>query len=184
MDQLRKHISLKHKLWQHRRDVGVPGCKRFEHVDKFGQGRFRTKIAILLFSSTILTLGAAFRAGIGYVPRPRANPAWYHSKACFYIFNFMIEIIVVYLYAFMRVDKRFHIPNGVHGPGSYSSGQQELQRKPSILERVVSEEEAYGPTEEEREAEEKDLEAGQAHVPETALVTDAAPTEPNPVTTA
>ena len=108
-------------------------------IEKFGEGRFRTKIFILLFSSAILTLGAAFRAGIAYVPRPRADPAWYHSKACFYIFNFTVEIIVVALYAIIRVDKRFHIPNGSHGPGDYSgANKNELERKPSLVERVLS----------------------------------------------
>jgi len=108
-------------------------------VEKFGEGRFRTKIVILLFSSAILTLGAAFRAGTAYVPRARADPAWYHSKVCFYIFNFTVEIIVVALYAIIRVDKRFHIPNGSHGPGDYSgANKNELERKPSLVERVLS----------------------------------------------
>jgi hypothetical protein len=117
--------------------------KKVEHVDKFGEGRFRTKIRVLLFSTFMLTLGAAFRAGTSYLPRPQSNPAWYHSKACFYIFNFTIEIIVVYLYAYIRVDKRFIIPNGAHGPGSYGAGQQEKKEVSSILDRVNSEEEVF-----------------------------------------
>jgi hypothetical protein len=140
-------------------------------VEKFGEGRFRTKIFILLFSSAILTLGAAFRAGIAYVPRARADPAWYHSKACFYIFNFTVEIIVVALYAIIRVDKRFHIPNGSHGPGDYSgANKNELERKPSLVERVLSlnnEEQVFDDEPEsdrspERDAEkrEQDLESG------------------------
>lgn len=89
-------------------------------VEKFGEGRFRTKIWILLFASSILTIGAIFRTATNYLaPRPRLNPAWYHSKACFYTFNFTIEIIVVALYAAVRVDKRFFIPNGSSGPGDY-----------------------------------------------------------------
>ncbi|KAI6712063.1 hypothetical protein JHW43_005420 [Diplocarpon mali] len=97
----------------------LPKPKSTPRVEKFGVGRFRTKIWILLFSSFILTFGAAFRAGIAYVPRPRNNPAWYHSKACFYVVNFTIEIVVVALYAGIRVDKRFHVPNSSHGPGDY-----------------------------------------------------------------
>lgn len=140
--------------------------KRVEHVDKFGEGRFRTKIRVLLFSSLILTLGAAFRAGIAYVPRPRADPAWYHSKACFYIFNFTIEVIVVALYAAIRVDRRFHIPDGVHGPGSYSADQNAEPKKPSILDRVNSEEEVFDNESEEGKNVEKseDLETGMAPV--------------------
>lgn len=92
-------------------------------VEKFGSGRFRTKVTTLVFSSGLLTLGAAFRAGTNFLPRPIKDPAWYHSKACFYLFNFTIEIIIVYLYAIMRVDRRFVVPNGCHGPGDYSRGR-------------------------------------------------------------
>ena len=41
------------------------------------------------------------------------------------------------LYAIIRVDKRFHVPNGSHKPGDYSGG---LQRKVSLADRVMSEE--------------------------------------------
>jgi hypothetical protein len=140
--------------------------KKVEHVDKFGEGRFRTKIYTLVFASLILTLGAAFRAGIAYVPRPRNNPAWYHSKACFYIFNFSVEIIVVTLYAVIRVDRRFHIPDGVHGPGAYSANQNAEPKKPTILDRVLSEEKVFDNEPEEDRAVEKseDLEAGTAPI--------------------
>jgi hypothetical protein len=117
--------------------------KRQEHVDKFGEGRFRTKIRILLFSSLILTLGAAFRAGTAYVPRPRDNPAWYDSKACFYLFDFTIEIIVVFLYVFVRVDKRFYIPNGSHAPGDYSGRNDGPEKKTSWSDRVLDEEQVF-----------------------------------------
>ncbi|KKY25043.1 hypothetical protein UCRPC4_g02100 [Phaeomoniella chlamydospora] len=94
---------------------------RKTRVEKFGSGRWRTKVIILLTSSFLLCLGAAFRVGTNFkTPRPRNNPAWYHSKACFYIFNFTVEIIVVFLYLFLRVDRRFYIPNGSKGPGDYS----------------------------------------------------------------
>lgn len=91
-------------------------------VEKFGNGRFRSKIYIVLLSSVTLTLGAAFRLGINSkTPRPRNNPAWYHSKACFYVFNFTLEYLVVVLYAVARVDVRFHVPDGSKGPGHYSN---------------------------------------------------------------
>ena len=94
---------------------------RKTRVEKFGNGRFRTKIYILLFSSGLLTLGAAFRAGTNYrTPRPRDDPAWYHSKACFYLFNLTIEFIVVLLYVVVRVDRRFYVPDGSRRAGDYS----------------------------------------------------------------
>ncbi|KAJ4245857.1 hypothetical protein NW757_009712 [Fusarium falciforme] len=67
-----------------------------------------------------LAFGAGFRAGTSYVTRPITDPAWFHHKACFYIVNFAIEIIVVYSYALSRFDRRFFIPNGSSGPGDYS----------------------------------------------------------------
>lgn len=88
--------------------------------EDFGEGRFNTKVIILLISSIVLTLGAAFRAGTSYLPRPASDPAWYQSKACFYLFNFTIDFSMVVFYAVMRVDKRFIVPNGSHGPGDYS----------------------------------------------------------------
>jgi hypothetical protein len=113
-------------------------------IEKFGHGRFRSKIFILLFSSVMLTLGAAFRAGINYVPRPSTDPAWYHSKECFYLFNFTIEIIVVYLYAIIRVDKRFHIPDGSHGPGDYIGiSKTGAERRTSFGDRVLDEEQVF-----------------------------------------
>lgn len=125
---------------------------RRTRVEKFGVGRFRTKVLVLLFSSTILSLGASFRAGTGYEARPANDPAWYDSKACFYLFNFTIEITVVYLYAVIRVDKRFHVPNKSRGPGDYSRVGQvkrpeqsfpESEKRPTLADRVLSEEEVF-----------------------------------------
>jgi hypothetical protein len=36
------------------------------------------------------------------------------------VFNFAVEVVVVYLYAVMRQDLRCWIPDGAHGPGSYA----------------------------------------------------------------
>lgn len=84
-----------------------------EMEDHFGQGSLRAKCLIVTTAAALLSLGAWFRAGINYEsPRPVGDPAWYHSKACFYIFNFSVEIIVVYLYLLSRVDLRFHVPDG------------------------------------------------------------------------
>lgn len=107
-------------------------------VQKFGTGRFRTQIRLILASSLLITLGAAFRAGIAYAPRPANDPAWYHSKAIFYCSNFVIEIIVVYLYVLARVDRRFHVPDLASGPGDYSTGEEKAEG------RIVSEEEPLG----------------------------------------
>jgi Protein of unknown function (DUF3112) len=104
---------------------------RRHKLDKFGQGRWRTKVRILLLSSFLISFGAAYRAGTTWltpVPRTQPLPAYFH-KAAFYIVNFGVEIIVVWMYAILRVDRRFHIPDGAHGPGSYSSNA-DLKHKP------------------------------------------------------
>ncbi|QSS63026.1 DUF3112 superfamily domain-containing protein [Histoplasma capsulatum] len=86
---------------------------RHEPTEQFGQGSLRAKILVAGTASVLLCLGASFRAGTSFMPpRMANNPAWYHHKACFYIFNFGIEATVVFLYFFSRVDLRFHVPNG------------------------------------------------------------------------
>ncbi|GAB7343306.1 hypothetical protein MBLNU457_1356t1 [Dothideomycetes sp. NU457] len=91
------------------------------HIDKFGAGSMRAKIAIVVLSSMILTLGAAFRAGINWLPPvPLDAPEpWYFSKTCFYVFNFVIELVVVYSWLFVRVDQRFHVPDKADGQYDY-----------------------------------------------------------------
>ncbi|KAF7934581.1 hypothetical protein EAE99_003031 [Botrytis elliptica] len=91
-------------------------------VEKFGTGKLRTKIRLVLGTSVLLTLGAAFRAGTAYVPRAIDDPAWYHGKACFYIFDFGIEIVVLFLFAVMRVDRRFIVPNRTKMQGDFRKG--------------------------------------------------------------
>ncbi|KIX04432.1 uncharacterized protein Z518_05300 [Rhinocladiella mackenziei CBS 650.93] len=126
---------------------------RKTRLEKFGSGRWRSKIAILLTSAGILCLGASFRAGTAYKnPRPRDDPAWYHAKWCFYFFNFTIEIVVIYSYLVLRVDRRFHIPDQSKGPGDYlaeqnpkeGEGEQEaVFRSMSSVTRILSEEEVF-----------------------------------------
>ncbi|CAK7218483.1 hypothetical protein SCUCBS95973_003502 [Sporothrix curviconia] len=91
-------------------------------VESFGRGQLRTKVGLLLFTSTVLALGAAFRAAVNFDVRPLSDPAWFDSRACYYCFNYVIEIIVVYTYTISRFDRRFHIPNGSSAPGHYAAG--------------------------------------------------------------
>jgi hypothetical protein len=140
---------------------------RKTRVEKFGNGRFRTKIHILLAAAVLLTLGASFRAGTAFRLRPINHPAWYHSKACFYIFNFSIEIIVLYLYVALRIDHRFHIPDGSKRPGDYSGQNQQKDElhvdsdhDSQRQTRIFSEEEVFDdvPSEEiDRKSEERSL---------------------------
>ncbi|KAJ5356974.1 Protein of unknown function DUF3112 [Penicillium concentricum] len=87
-----------------------PNRKRIQQV---GSGSPVVKVFIVVLVSALLCLGASFRAATSWMtPRPITNPAWYHSKACFYIFNFTIDIVVVAIFFVGRVDQRFWVPNG------------------------------------------------------------------------
>lgn len=104
--------------------VAAPRPVPRERPEKFGQGSHRAKIWLLLFTATVLALGAGFRIGVSFTtPRPASDPAWFHSKACFYCFNFVIELVVVYTYVVSRFDRRFHVPDGSSGPGHYSGAR-------------------------------------------------------------
>ncbi|ETS83798.1 hypothetical protein PFICI_05674 [Pestalotiopsis fici W106-1] len=88
-------------------------------IEKFGSGSWRAKLFIVLFVAAIESLGAGFRAGTNFVPRPMNDPAWYDSRAAYYVFNFVFDLIVTYLYLLSGFHRRFHVPNGANGPGSY-----------------------------------------------------------------
>ena len=143
---------------------------RTTRLEKFGSGRFRSKIAILVAAPVTLCLGASFRAGTNYMtPRPIAHPAWYHSKACFYLFNFTVEVIVVLLYVAVRVDRRFWVPNGARTAGDYAAGGKVVEIEKGSERRIMPEEEVFDdvPEAEVVSAGEKgDLEKGKVSAPE------------------
>ncbi|KAH6616719.1 hypothetical protein C7974DRAFT_50891 [Boeremia exigua] len=97
-------------------------------IDKFGAGRLRVNIIILLIAAGVISIGQIFRCVITWLPPvPIRNargqyqePPWYYSKGCFYAFNFVTEIIVIIIYAVVRVDLRFHVPDGAKRAGDYS----------------------------------------------------------------
>ncbi|KAH6419491.1 hypothetical protein HBI14_088680 [Parastagonospora nodorum] len=108
--------------------VLISGLIPRTEIEKFGAGRLRVNIAILLIAVAVLTTGQLFRCVIAWIPQtPVFNSAgqpisqpWYLHKACFYIFNFVTEIIVIVMFALVRVDLRFHVPNGSRVSGDYS----------------------------------------------------------------
>ncbi|KAJ4377865.1 hypothetical protein N0V83_000695 [Neocucurbitaria cava] len=98
-------------------------------IEKFGAGRLRINIIILLVAVAVLSTGQIFRCVTTWIrPTPlldaQGQPVavpWYLHKACFYSFNFVTELIVVAMYALVRVDLRFYIPNGSKMAGDYSA---------------------------------------------------------------
>lgn len=78
------------------------------------------KVLVTTTSLLIITL-AGFKTGAAYMPgRPKSDPAWYDSKAAFYCFEFVIEMIVLWMLTLSRVDKLFWVPNGCKKAGDYT----------------------------------------------------------------
>jgi len=115
---------------------------RPSRLEKFGQGRFRTKRRLLLGTALLLTLGAAFRTGVAFDVRPAAQPAWFHHRAAYYCFNYVVELLVVYAYTVARFDRRFHVPDGSSGPGHYAGGRQ--GKDAGLADRVNAEADVFG----------------------------------------
>ncbi|ORY60682.1 uncharacterized protein BCR38DRAFT_487752 [Pseudomassariella vexata] len=89
--------------------------------EKFGTGQLRTKVFLLLFTASLLTLGAGFRIGSNYAAPLINDPQWFDHKAVFYTVTFGIELIISFTYAVARFDKRFHVPDKTKGA---STGQE------------------------------------------------------------
>jgi hypothetical protein len=114
-----------------------------KETEKFGAGRLRNAIAVLFIGSFILALGQCFRTIAGWLPEVPLRDSqgqfnsvpWYFSKACFYCFNFLTELLVVVFYAIMRVDLRFYVPDGAKKPGDYRA-----YRESQVLGAVIGNE--------------------------------------------
>ena len=89
--------------------------------ENFGSGSLASKQIVLGVALFFVLFIAGFRAGTTWAPsRPASDPAWYHHKACFYIFNFTFEITVICLFLATRFDRLFWVPNKSDKPGDYS----------------------------------------------------------------
>ena len=94
---------------------------RAPNSENFGTGSLESKMIILGQAMFFSLFIAGFRMGVSWsAPRPASRPAWFDSKAAFYVIEFGFEIIVVYLFLFTRFDRRYWVPNGSSKPGDYS----------------------------------------------------------------
>ncbi|UQC75697.1 uncharacterized protein CLUP02_02353 [Colletotrichum lupini] len=114
--------------------LSVPGPK----PEKFGSGSQRVKVALLYLGSFLLITGQSIRLfAVFNKELPGATPSVIYGKAVFYTTGFFFELIVVALYAIMRVDLRFHIPNGASGPGDYSGDRDKGSYSVEEIERLI-----------------------------------------------
>jgi hypothetical protein len=101
--------------------------------ENFGQGSIRSKMILVTMASCPCMLLAGFKAGTTWSPpRPATNPQCYDSKVCFYVFNFTLEILILYVLTFGRIDKWFWVPNGSNQGGDYTTLKEQMQENDSF----------------------------------------------------
>jgi hypothetical protein len=103
--------------------LAIPRRPKGRRPDKFGEGRWREKIAILIIVSLLLCFEASYKCGTFWMdPVPIRKPMpRYFSKVAFYLVTFTIEILVVFIYAILRVDLRFYVPDGASKRKTFQS---------------------------------------------------------------
>ncbi|EGP90268.1 uncharacterized protein MYCGRDRAFT_69060 [Zymoseptoria tritici IPO323] len=111
---------------------------RSDREETFGTGSLRTKVLILLVGTTLVVYNAVYKAGTTWAsPHPVNDPAWYQSKASYWCFYFVPEVLVLYFYLFMRIDRRFWVPNGSGERKSYVLEGKKIDEKDGEREESV-----------------------------------------------
>ncbi|KUI70799.1 hypothetical protein VM1G_11657 [Cytospora mali] len=66
------------------------------------------RLSVTIVSSVLCIMNAGFKTGVVWTP-PRSlfDPAWYHSRACLYLFGFTMEVCVLILLYATRADLKF-----------------------------------------------------------------------------
>lgn len=106
--------------------------------ETFGKGSVNAKAIMLAITACLATTLSGFKLGTTWEsPRPMNDPAWYHSKAAFYCFGFMLEIIILCVFVVGRVDKRFHVPNGSSKRKSYMMEPLQEGKSESLASETV-----------------------------------------------
>lgn len=91
----------------------------------FGTGSMKAKALVVFLIACLTITIAGFKLGTTFeTPRPIADPAWYHSKAAFYCFGFVLEIVILCVVQIARVDRIFHVPDGSSAVKSYWAASQ------------------------------------------------------------
>ncbi|KAK2607555.1 hypothetical protein N8I77_006219 [Diaporthe amygdali] len=109
----------------------IPGPR----PEKFGSGSLRIKTSLVMFAAALLATGATVRTYSAFNPRPNNSGDVLYGRPVFYVTQFTFELIVVALYAALRFDLLFHIPNGSSKPGDYSINKAGDAEKAMVLSR-------------------------------------------------
>jgi hypothetical protein len=94
--------------------------RKEENEEAFGTGIMETKALVVFIIACLTITISGFKLGTTFeTPRPVADPAWYHSKAAFYCFGYLLEFVVLCVIQVARVDRMFHVPDGSGAVRSY-----------------------------------------------------------------
>jgi len=58
------------------------------------------------------------------MPRPVTDPGWFNSRAAFYVFTPLLEVVVIMVYAITRVDQKFHVEGAFERKWAAESGEK------------------------------------------------------------
>ncbi|KAK2054611.1 hypothetical protein LY76DRAFT_628819 [Colletotrichum caudatum] len=105
--------------------------------EKFGTGSLRVKVALLYAGALLMITGHSIRMYALFNKELPGTKSIAYSKAVFYTTGFMFELLVIALYAMLRVDERFYIRDGSSGPGDYSGEEKRGQHSVEEIERLV-----------------------------------------------
>lgn len=108
----------------------LPGLSRPSPEQTFGVASLEHKTIILLVLISLMTLDDGFKFGTAWLGAvyPLSNPPWYHSRACYYCFGFMLEVLYLIVVLAFRVDLKFHVPNGSSKVRSYAGSEEKPDR--------------------------------------------------------
>lgn len=107
----------------------APASERPQEI--FGTGSLRFKTILVLMLTTLMTLDAGFKLGTAWTMSrdPINNPPWYYSRACFYGFGFVIEVIYLVIVISSRVDRLYHVPDGSGKLRTYNPDSYEIEAR-------------------------------------------------------
>jgi len=80
-----------------------------------------------MFILTKTALSTALRASTSFMPRPVTDPGWFNSRASFYVFTPLLEVVVVTVYAITRVDQKFHVDGEFERKWAAESGEKIME---------------------------------------------------------
>ncbi|KAK4040437.1 hypothetical protein C8A01DRAFT_35579 [Parachaetomium inaequale] len=128
--------------------VGVGGWVFPCPVRELGErerARFRARRGMVCGVGALLTVEEGFWTGVAFEGRGVGSRAWFLSRAAFYCFGFLVEVVVVYWFLAARVDSRFRLrPRGARKTGVPDGPEEEISRSERLRDRVNTEVEVFG----------------------------------------